>query len=152
MVGWSKIVRSKEERGLGIQTARAKNIVLLSKLNWRMYHEKNAPCAKVLLKKYCSSSRMRSRNPDKLPSSPNWKAISLGFPIFMKGICWGVGNGHGVSAWMDNWINGDSLRGMIEGPLRQGDQGLTVADLCHDHEWRWELLPFELPNSNKKQG
>ena len=39
MVGWSKIIKSKEEGGLGIQAARTKNIVLLSKLNWRMYHE-----------------------------------------------------------------------------------------------------------------
>ena len=43
MVGWSKIVRSKEEGGLGIQAAKVKNIVLLSKLNRRMYHEQNAP-------------------------------------------------------------------------------------------------------------
>ena len=95
---------------------------------------------------------MRSRNSENLPSSPNWKAISLGFPIFMKGVCWGIGNGHGVRAWLDNWINGDSLRGMIEGHLRQGDQGLTVVDLCHGHEWRWDLLYFELSNSIKKQG
>ena len=93
---------------------------------------------------------MRSRNSENLPSSPNWKAISLGFPIFMKRVCWGIGNGHGVRAWLDNWINGDSLRGMIEGPLRQGDQGLTVVDLCHGHEWRWDLLYFELSNSIKK--
>ena len=52
MVGWSKIVKSKEEEGLGIQAARVKNIALLSKLNWRMYHEQNASWAKVLLKKY----------------------------------------------------------------------------------------------------
>ncbi|KAK7817050.1 putative ribonuclease h protein [Quercus suber] len=69
----------------------------------------------------------------------------------MKGICWGIGNGHRVRAWLDNWINGDSLRGMIKGPLRQGDQGLTVADLYHDHEWRWDLLSFELPNSIKNK-
>ena len=33
MVGWNKIVKSKEEGGLDIQEARAKNITLLSKLN-----------------------------------------------------------------------------------------------------------------------
>ena len=33
MVGWNKIVKSKEEEGWGIQEARAKNITLLSKLN-----------------------------------------------------------------------------------------------------------------------
>jgi len=33
IVGWSKIVKPKEEGGLGIQVGRAKNIALLSKLN-----------------------------------------------------------------------------------------------------------------------
>ena len=41
---------------------------------------------------------------------------------------------------------------MIEGSLRQGDQELIEADLCHGHEWRWDFLSFELPNSIKKQG
>ena len=33
LVGWNKIVKFKEEGGLGFQAARAKNIALLSKLN-----------------------------------------------------------------------------------------------------------------------
>ena len=36
LVGWSKIIKSKEEGGLGIQAARAKNIAKLAKLNWRL--------------------------------------------------------------------------------------------------------------------
>lgn len=32
-VGWEKVIRPKEEGGLGIQLARAKNIALLAKLN-----------------------------------------------------------------------------------------------------------------------
>ena len=36
LVGWEKIIRPKEEGGLGIQPARAKNVALLAKLNWRM--------------------------------------------------------------------------------------------------------------------
>ena len=42
LVGWSKIVRPKEDGGLGIQVAKAKNLALLAKLNWRMYREKEA--------------------------------------------------------------------------------------------------------------
>ena len=37
LVGWEKIFRPKDEGGLGIQSARAKNIALLAKLNWRIY-------------------------------------------------------------------------------------------------------------------
>ena len=52
LVGWGKIVKSKEEGGLGLQSARAKNIALLAKLNWRLYQEKEALWARVLLNKY----------------------------------------------------------------------------------------------------
>lgn len=42
LVGWSKIVKSKEKGGLGRQATKAKNITLLAKLNWRLYHEKES--------------------------------------------------------------------------------------------------------------
>ena len=37
---------------------------------------------------------------------------------------------------MDNWINGDSLRGMIEGPLGQEELNLRVLDLFCCQEWK----------------
>ena len=36
LVVWNKIIRPKEEGGLGIQAAKIKNLALLAKLNWRM--------------------------------------------------------------------------------------------------------------------
>lgn len=51
LVGCNKIVKPKEEGGLGIQEARAKNIALLAKLNWRMYRDQKALWARVILKK-----------------------------------------------------------------------------------------------------
>ena len=71
LVGWGKIIRPKDEGSLGIQSAKAKNIALLAKLNWRMYQEKEIVWARILLNKYCSNSRRRAANPDALPSSPN---------------------------------------------------------------------------------
>lgn len=86
LVGWNKLIKSKEEGGLGIQASRGKNIALLAKLNWRMFQEKEVLWAKVILNKYCSASRRRAHNPDKLASSPNWQAIKLGLSTFAKGI------------------------------------------------------------------
>ena len=71
VVGWNKIIKSKEEGGLGIQAARGKNITLLAKLNWRMFQEKDSLWAKFILNKYCAASRRRSQDLDKLPSSLN---------------------------------------------------------------------------------
>ena len=93
MVGWSKIIRLKEQGRLGIQAAKAKNLALLAKINWRMYQEKDALRAKVILGKYYSQSRRLSKDVEKLPCSTNWKDIKMGFLIFSKGICWNVGNG-----------------------------------------------------------
>lgn len=84
LVGWNKFVKPREDKGLRIQAAKAKNIALHAKLNWRMYQDQDAPWAKIILKKYCSTLSVRSRDPNKLPSSPNWKAIKVGFPTFSK--------------------------------------------------------------------
>lgn len=42
MVGWKKITKPKEEGGLGLQSAKEKNLALLAKLNWRLHNEKDA--------------------------------------------------------------------------------------------------------------
>ena len=41
-VGWDKVTKPKVEGGLGIQTAKGRNMAYLSKLNWRFHEEKNA--------------------------------------------------------------------------------------------------------------
>ena len=56
-----------------------------------------------------------------------------------------------MRVWLDSWINGESLRGMIEGPLKQEDAELTVASLCRDYDCRWEILSFDLPDSIKNK-
>ncbi|KAL4597583.1 hypothetical protein ACB092_11G001000 [Castanea dentata] len=84
-----------------------------------MYHEQDALWTKVILNKYCSHLRMRLRDPEKLPTSPNWKAICLGFPIFKKGIAWGIGN------------------------------GAEISDLYCGQQWNWDLVSFDLPHPIK---
>ena len=42
LVGWNKVIRPKAKGGLGMQLARAKNIALLAKLNWRLYQDKDS--------------------------------------------------------------------------------------------------------------
>ena len=47
-VGWHKVTKPKDRGGLGLQTARGRNIALLAKLNWRMHNEKDAYGQKCL--------------------------------------------------------------------------------------------------------
>ena len=145
LVGWSRIIMPKKDGGLGIQQARAKNIALLAKLNWRLYHEKDALWSKIVLNKYCSRARRISKDPDKLPCSSVWNAIKAGFPVFEKGVCWIAGTNSKLLFWKNNWLKGCSVRDMIEGPLTQSESELTVANVFQEGRWCWEKISFELP-------
>lgn len=144
LVGWRKIIKSKEEWGLGIQAAKAKNNTLLAKLNRRLYQEKESLWVKVILKKYCSQSRRNSKDPDKLPCSPCWTAVKKEFPIFAKGMCWSVGKNSNLKFWMDKWVKGNSLRDMVEGPLTPREANLTIGEIFQDGERNWDIISFEL--------
>ena len=71
-----------------------------------------------MLRKYCSQSRQKGKDLDKLPCSPCWIAVKKGFPIFVEGICWSVGRNSKLKFWEDIWVKGESLRELMVGPLR----------------------------------
>ena len=75
---------------------------------------------------------MRARDPDKLPCSPNWRAIKASFQTFADGICSGVENGERINTWSDSWIRGSSLRESIEGPLTQREVDMKLSELLLD--------------------
>ena len=131
----NKVIRPIEEGGLGIQAARAKNIALLAKLNWRLYQEKDALWAKVILSKYCSNSRQTTRDPDKLPCSPCWTVVKTGFPTFVDGIFWSVGRRSKLKFWEDKWVKGKSVRELITGPLPDEELHLTIAEMFQGDQW-----------------
>lgn len=41
LVGWEKIIKPKEEGGLGLQAAKPKNLAFLAKLSWRFISKKD---------------------------------------------------------------------------------------------------------------
>ena len=53
-VKWDFVTKPKLLGGLGLQSAKGKNIALLAKLNWRFHIECDALWAKVLKYKYCT--------------------------------------------------------------------------------------------------
>ena len=131
--------------GLDIQQARAKNIALLAKLNWRIFHEKDSLWVKTILNKYWSRARRNSRDPGKLPCSSVWTAIKVGFPVFEKGVCWNARTNSKLQFWGSKWMKVGSVRELIEGPLTQSKTELTVANVFQEGRWCWEKLSFDLP-------
>ena len=87
-VGWEKVMKSKEEGGLGLQIAKRRNVALLAKLNWRFQMEGEAYWVRVLKTKNCSQRRKEAANADTLPCSSTWIAMKKGVDTFNKGSRW----------------------------------------------------------------
>jgi len=138
------VIKSKEESGLGLQSAKGKNIALLSKLNWRFHTEKEALWVRVLKLKYCNQRRRVAANANRLPCSHIWAEMKKGMNTFTKGSKWLVGRESGLNVWQNDWTNGGSLRGLIQGPITRQASLSEVKDFMMDMGWDWGKIPFEL--------
>ena len=118
-VGWEKVTKSKEEGGLGLQTAKGRNVALLSKLNWRFHKEGEAPWVNVLMMKYCNHQIRATANANSLPCSLIWAAMKKGMGTFNKGCRLLVTKNSTLNIWHNNWTNGGPLRKLIQGPISQ---------------------------------
>lgn len=85
------MAKTKVKGGLGLQTAKGRNIALLAKMNWRLSTKKEVAWAQVVRAKYCNNRRINALNPDKLPCSHVWSANKKGREVFTKGSMWMVG-------------------------------------------------------------
>ena len=63
---------------------------------------------------------------------------------FTKGSRWLVGRESGLNVWQNDWTNGGSLRGLIQGPITREASLLEVKDFMMDMGWDWGKIPFEL--------
>ena len=129
------MTKPKEEGGLGLQTAKGRNVALLSKLNWRFHTEGEAPWAKVLKLKYCNNRRRVATNADKLPCSSIWAAMKKGMDTFNKGCRWLVTKNSSLNIWHNNWTNRGLLRKLIQGPISQEANLLEIKDFMLDVGW-----------------
>lgn len=144
-MGWNKVTRPIEESGLGIQTAKGRNLVYLAKLNWRFNTEKEALWAQILKKKYMSPRRINSRNEKVLLSSKTWKAIKVDKEIFSKGTRWSLRHDSNFKFWLDTWISKGPLRDFIYRPLSRGEEDFSVGDVASAIRWHWRRISMILP-------
>ena len=144
-IGWQKVTKSKEERGLGLQAAKGRNLALLVKLNWRFHIEGDVPWVQVLSKKYCSGRRLSAANPNSLPCSSVWAAMKKGMGTFEKGSRWTVGRESKLSLWYSCWLSKGPLQSLIQGPLSREANNLVIKDFLKDTGWDWNGLSVEFP-------
>jgi hypothetical protein len=150
MVGWNKVCRPRNEGGLGLYAAKPRNIALLAKLNWRLFHEKDSLWAKTLLAKYCPHGPLDISDRLKKSGSCIWRGIKMGNDVFNQGIRWVVNNGHQVSFWHDKWVGNSLLRDVIQGPLPPRENSFRVSDVIEGSgSWDFSRLSITLPSTTQ---
>ena len=55
--------------------------------------------------------------------------MKKGYPTFVEGICWNVGRNSKLKFWEDKWVNGESLRELMAGPLQVEEYKLTIVEI-----------------------
>lgn len=57
----------------------------------------------------------------------------MGWSLLQENSTWQLGKGGTrMNLWEDNWLAVGSLRSLIQGPLREGDEGLKVGDIVSE--------------------
>lgn len=59
----------------------------------------------------------------------------VGFPVFEKGTCWNVGANSSLQFWKSEWVKGNSVRELIEGPFTRQEADLTTINMFQDGKW-----------------
>jgi len=112
MVSWDKICRPKKFGGLGLRKMEAVNSAFLSKLTWKLFHDKSLWVEQMKVKYSIAEDFfiIKSRYSD----SWVWKCLLRNCNQFRKGVRWKVGDGTKIHFWEDNWCANDNLVNLSE--------------------------------------
>ena len=111
MVSWDKICHPKKLGGLGLRKMEAVNSAFMSKLTWKLFHDKSLWVAQMQAKYSLSEDffTLKARSSD----SWVWKCLLNNRTQFRNGIQWKVGDGKTIRFWIDNWCAQDNLANML---------------------------------------
>ena len=140
--------KAKRRRWSWNSSGKAKNTILLAKLNWRFHLEKSSLWVRVLSQKYRSQGRSSRNQANQISCSLTWAAIKKGEAIFKKGSKWIVGRVCRLSLWFVKWLEKGTLRSLILDLLNKGKEKYWTQR-CYQLIWlesREYFLLFSDPN------
>jgi hypothetical protein len=108
-IGWEKLIKPKEEGGLGFRDIYSFNLAMLAKQGWRLIHNQDSLCAQVLKAKYFPEGDILKALPSR-NMSYTWRSILKGIDVLREGMVWRIGDGSKVDIWKDPWMPRETAR------------------------------------------
>jgi hypothetical protein len=135
-LGWEKMIKPKKEGGLGFRDIHGFNMAMLCEQAWRLLHNSESLCARVLRAKYFHGRSCLEATP-RHGMSYTWRSIMKGFDLLKQGLIWRVGDGEGLNIWSDPWVP----RSMSRRPITpRGANLLTmVNELIDPTTGGWDI-------------
>lgn len=129
------MIKPKAEGGLGFRDIHGFNMAMLCKQAWRLLHNQESPCARVLQAKYFPGQSCLQARPIQ-GMSYTWRSILKGFDLLKQGLIWRIGDGTNLRIWSDPWIP----RSMSRKPITPRGSNLMsyVAELMDPYTGSWD--------------
>jgi hypothetical protein len=130
------MIKPKKEGGLGFRDIHGFNMAMLCKQAWRLLHNPESLCARVLRAKYFHGRSCLEATP-RHGMSYTWRSILKGFDLLKQGLIRRVGDGEGLNIWSDPWVP----RSMSRRPITsRGANLLTmVNELIDPTTGGWDI-------------
>jgi hypothetical protein len=134
-LSWEKLTKPKAEGGLGFRDIHIFNMAMLAKQGWRLIHNPESLCARVLRAKYYPEGDILRAAPGR-NMSYTWRSILKGVDVLKTGIVWRIGDGGKINLWDDPWLPREPSRK----PVTPRGQNLLskVSDLINPITGWWD--------------
>jgi hypothetical protein len=100
---WDNLTLPKIQGGMGFRDTKLFNQALLARQAWRILHNPNSLCARLLKARYFPHGNFLD-TVFTADASPAWRGIEHGLELLKKGIIWRVGDGSRIVFERCNWI------------------------------------------------
>jgi hypothetical protein len=95
-LSWKKLIKPKEQGGLGFRNLHGFNIAMLSRQVWRFIQNPNSFCVKILKPKCFPTCHILEAEPaDNM--SYTWQSILHGVDLVKEGAVWRIRDGEQVN-------------------------------------------------------
>jgi hypothetical protein len=132
----AKLIRPKQEGGMGFRDLQLFNKALLARQGWRLLQQPHSLIFRILKAKYFPHTSFLEAQVTS-NASYIWRSICEARHVLRDGLRWRVGNGVNIKIWKDAWLPSPSTFRVIS-PLSVPNSEDTVDSLIIETDMRWD--------------